>query len=231
MDAISIITSVLTLIAGVGVFLIACTMMSSNLESLGSKRLKSLFAKASKSKLVGVGVGTVTTAVIQSSSATSVMVIGFVNAGIMTLAQAATVIFGANIGTTITGQLVALGMFGGNTISTSVVFATFAGIGAFILAFSKRDKLQKIGGIMAGFGMIFVGLSLMSGSMEKFSELEEVKNFLAIFENPVLLVLIGAVLTAIIQSSSVMTSMAITMVVTGLISLNQGIYITMGSDV
>ena len=231
MDAISIITSVLTLIAGVGVFLIACTMMSSNLESLGSKRLKSLFAKASKSKLVGVGVGTVTTAVIQSSSATSVMVIGFVNAGIMTLAQAATVIFGANIGTTITGQLVALGMFGGNTISTSVVFATFAGIGAFILAFSKRDKLQKIGGIMAGFGMIFVGLSLMSGSMEKFSELEEVKNFLAIFENPVLLVLIGAVLTAIIQSSSVMTSMAITMVVTGLISLNQGIYITMGSNI
>lgn len=231
MDAITIITSVLTLIAGIGVFLIACTMMSANLESLGSKKLKSLFSKASKSKLVGVGVGTVTTAVIQSSSATSVMVIGFVNAGVMTLAQAATVIFGANIGTTITGQLVALGMFGGNSISTSVIFATFAGIGAFILAFSKKDKLQKIGGIMAGFGMIFVGLSLMSGSMKSFSELDEVKNFLALFGNPFLLVLIGAVLTAVMQSSSVMTSMAITMVVTGLITLNQGIYITMGSNV
>lgn len=125
MTATEIATSVLSLIAGVGIFLIACTMMSSNLEALGSRKLKSLFAKASKSKLLGVGVGAATTAVIQSSSATSVMVIGFVNAGIMTLTQAATVIFGANIGTTITGQLVALGMFGSNTISTSVIFATF----------------------------------------------------------------------------------------------------------
>ena len=132
MDAKTIATSILTLIAGVGVFLIACTMMSSNLESLGSKKLKALFAKTSKSKLVGVGVGTVTTAAIQSSSATTVMVIGCVNAGVMSLTQAATVIFGANIGTTITGQIVALGMFGGNMISTSVIFAAFAGFGAFI---------------------------------------------------------------------------------------------------
>ena len=141
MDTVAIITSVLTLIAGVGVFLIACSMMSSNLEALGSKRLKMLFSKASKSKLLGVGVGAAATAVIQSSSATSVMVIGFVNAGIMSLAQAATVIFGANIGTTITGQIVALGLFGGNSVSTSVIFAAFAGVGAFILAFSKKDKL------------------------------------------------------------------------------------------
>jgi len=231
MDAVAIVTSILSLIAGVGVFLIACTMMSSNLEALGSKKLKSLFAKASKSKLLGVGVGAATTAVIQSSSATSVMVIGFVNAGIMTLTQAATVIFGANIGTTITGQLVALGLFGGNSVSTSVIFATFAGIGAFILAFAKKDLLRKIGGIMAGFGMLFVGLSMMSGAMGDFAELEAVKNFLALFKNPLLLVLIGAVLTAVVQSSSVMTSMAITMVVTGLISLNQGIYITMGSNI
>lgn len=231
MDAKTIATSILTLIAGVGVFLIACSMMSSNLESLGSKKLKVLFARASKSKLVGVGVGTATTAVIQSSSATTVMVIGFVNAGVMSLAQAATVIFGANIGTTITGQIVALGMFGGNMISTSVIFAAFAGIGAFILAFAKKDNLRKIGGIMAGFGMIFVGLSLMSGSMETFAESDGLKNFLAVISNPVLLVLIGMVLTAVIQSSSVMTSIAITMVVTGLISLNQGIYITMGSNI
>lgn len=206
-------------------------MMSANLESLGSKKLKSLFAKATKSKLVGIGVGAVTTAVIQSSTATSVMVIGFVNAECMTLAQAATVIFGANIGTTITGQLVALGLFGANSIPTSVIFAAFAGIGAFITVFAKKDKLQKIGGIFAGFGMIFVGLSLMSDSMESFSKLDNVKNFLAMFDNPLLLTLIGAVLTAVVQSSSVMTSMAITMVVTGLISLNQGIYITMGSNI
>jgi len=231
MDAVTITTSILTLVAGVGIFLIACTMMSSNLEALGSRRLKAMFSKASKSKLLGVGVGAVTTAVIQSSSATSVMVIGFVNAGIMTLTQAATVIFGANIGTTITGQLVALGLFGGNSVSTSVIFAAFAGIGAFILAFAKKDTVRKIGGITAGFGMLFVGLSMMSGSMGYFSELAAVKEFLAMFKNPLLLVLIGAVLTAIVQSSSVMTSMAITMVVTGLISLNQGIYITMGSNI
>ena len=231
MDTVTIITSILTLIAGIGIFLIACSMMSSNLEALGSGKLKALFAKASKSKLVGVGVGTATCAVIQSSSATSVMVIGFVNAGIMTLTQAATVRFGANIGTTVTGQLVSLGLFGGNSISTSVIFATFAGIGAFVLAFAKNDRAQKAGGIMAGFGMLFVGLSMMSDAMGYFSGLDSVKNFLAVFRNPFLLVLIGAVFTAIVQSSSVMTSMAITMVVTGLISLNQGIYITMGSNI
>lgn len=223
MSGTAIAVSILTLVAGVGVFLIACGMMSSNLESLGSKRLKSLFAKTTGKKLVGVGVGAAATAAIQSSSATTVMVIGFVNAGIMTLTQAATVIFGANIGTTITGQLVALGMFGNSAISSSVVFAALAGIGAFMLAFAKRDRVRKVGGILAGFGMIFVGLSLMSGAMESFAANDGVRDFLATFKNPFLLVLIGALLTAVVQSSSVMTSMAITMTVTGLISLNQGV--------
>lgn len=230
MTPVQIATAVLSLIAGIGVFLIACTMMSSNLESVSSNKLKKLFAKTSKSKLMGVGIGTVATAAIQSSGATSVMVIGFVNAGIMTLMQAATVIYGANIGTTITGQITALGMFE-NTISTGVIFATFAGIGAFIMAFAKKDVVKKIGGILAGFGMLFVGLDMMSASMKAFAELESVKNFLALIKNPILLVLIGAVFTAIIQSSSVMTSVAITMVFTGLISLDQGIYLTMGSNI
>ena len=230
MTPVQIATAVLSLIAGIGVFLIACTMMSSNLESVSSNKLKKLFAKTSKSKLMGVGIGTVATAAIQSSGATSVMAIGFVNAGIMTLMQAATVIYGANIGTTITGQITALGMFE-NTISTGVIFATFAGIGAFIMAFAKKDVIKKIGGILAGFGMLFVGLDMMSASMKAFAELESVKNFLALIKNPILLVLIGAVFTAIIQSSSVMTSVAITMVFTGLISLDQGIYLTMGSNI
>ena len=230
MTPVQIATAVLSLIAGIGVFLIACTMMSSNLESVSSNKLKKLFAKTSKSKLMGVGIGTVATAAIQSSGATSVMAIGFVNAGIMTLMQAATVIYGANIGTTITGQITALGMFE-NTISTGVIFATFAGIGAFIMAFAKKDVVKKIGGILAGFGMLFVGLDMMSASMKAFAELESVKNFLALIENPILLVLIGAVFTAIIQSSSVMTSVAITMVFTGLITLDQGIYLTMGSNI
>lgn len=230
MTPVQIATAVLSLIAGIGVFLIACTMMSSNLESVSSNKLKKLFAKTSKSKLMGVGIGTVATAAIQSSGATSVMVIGFVNAGIMTLMQAATVIYGANIGTTITGQITALGMFK-DTISTGVIFATFAGIGAFIMAFAKKDVVKKVGGILAGFGMLFVGLDIMSASMKVFAELESVKNFLALIKNPILLMLIGAVFTAIIQSSSVMTSVAITMVFTGLISLDQGIYLTMGSNI
>ncbi len=205
-------------------------MMSSNLESVSSNKLKQLFARTSKSKLVGVGIGTVATAAIQSSGATTVMVIGFVNAGIMSLMQAATVIYGANIGTTITGQITALGMFE-NSISTGVVFATFAGIGAFTMAFAKKDLVKKIGGILAGFGMLFVGLDMMSASMDTFASLDTVKNFLASISNPLLLVLIGTVLTAIIQSSSVMTSIAITMVFTGLINLDQGIYLTMGSNI
>lgn len=204
--------------------------MSSNLESVSSNKLKQLFARTSKSKLVGVGIGTVATAAIQSSGATTVMVIGFVNAGIMSLMQAATVIYGANIGTTITGQITALGMFE-NSISTGVVFATFAGIGAFTMAFAKKDLVKKIGGILAGFGMLFVGLDMMSASMDTFASLDTVKNFLASISNPLLLVLIGTVLTAIIQSSSVMTSIAITMVFTGLINLDQGIYLTMGSNI
>jgi len=224
-------TAILTLIAGIGVFLIACKMMSSNLESLSSNKLKALFAKTSKSKLIGVGIGTVATAAIQSSGATTVMVIGFVNAGIMSLMQAATIIFGANIGTTITGQIVALGMFGANAISTTIVFSAFAGIGAFIMMFAEKDVVQKVGGILAGFGMLFVGLNMMSGSMEEFASLDSVKHFLASISNPVLLVLIGAILTAVIQSSSVMTSLAITMVFTGLITLDQGIYLTLGSNI
>ncbi len=225
-----IATAVLTLLAGIGIFLIACNMMSSNLESVSSSKLRALFAKTSNSKLVGVGIGTVATAAIQSSGATTVMTIGFVNAGIMSLTQAACVIFGANIGTTITGQITALGMFE-SAVSTGTIFATFAGIGAFINAFAKKDTVKKIGGILAGFGMLFVGLSMMSGSMESFAELDVVKQFLAKISNPILLVLIGAVVTAIIQSSSVMTSVAITMVFTGLISLDQGIYLTMGSNI
>ncbi len=237
MGVLEIIESVLSLVAGIGVFLIACTMMSTNLEALASGKLKALFAKTSKNKLVGVGVGLAATAVIQSSSATSVMVIGFVNAGIMSLMQAATVIFGANIGTTVTGQLVALGLTGGSSISTSIIFATLAGIGAFVLAFAKKDRTQKMGGIMAGFGMLFVGLSMMSGAMEDFSNLNEVKTFLAMFQNPLVLALIGALLTAVIQSSSAMTSITIAMVTTvgvsgePLITLNQGIYITMGANI
>ena len=231
MDITILLQAILQLIAGIGIFLVACQMMSSNLETASSARLKSLFSRMSNSRMLGVGIGTVATAAIQSSGATTVMVIGFVNVGIMSLAQAATIIYGANIGTTVTAQIVALGLSGGGGISTTVIFAAFAGLGAFIELFSKKDTWKTWGGIITGFGMLFVGLSLMSKSMDALAKLQEIKDFLASVEHPLMLVLFGAILTAIVQSSSVVTSIALTMAVTGLISLNQGIYLTMGSNI
>ena len=231
MDITAIITSLLTLLAGIGVFLVACQMMSSNLEAASSEKLKKLFSKASDNKLLGVGIGTLGTAAIQSSGATTVMTIGFVNAGIISLAQAATIIYGANIGTTITAQIVALGMFGGNSVSTSVIFSAFAGLGAFLSIFAKKNSAKTLGGILAGFGLLFVGLELMSSSMDSFAALDGVKTFLAGIRNPLILVALGALFTAIIQSSSVMTSIALAMVVSGLIGIDQGIFLTMGSNI
>ena len=231
MDITILLQAILQLIAGIGIFLVACQMMSSNLETASSARLKSLFSRMSNSRMLGVGIGTVATAAIQSSGATTVMVIGFVNVGIMSLAQAATIIYGANIGTTVTAQIVALGLSSGGGISTTVIFAAFAGLGAFIELFSKKDTWKTWGGIITGFGMLFVGLSLMSKSMDALAKLQEIKDFLASIEHPLMLVLFGAILTAIVQSSSVVTSIALTMAVTGLISLNQGIYLTMGSNI
>ncbi|MBQ9340264.1 MAG: Na/Pi cotransporter family protein [Paludibacteraceae bacterium] len=230
-NAISILTAILTLLAGIGVFLVACTMMSSNLESAASRRLKRLFTKTGDNKWIGVGIGTLGTAAIQSSGAVTVMIIGFVNVGIMSLTQAATIIYGANIGTTVTAQLVALGLSGSSSFSTTLLFASLASVGAFIMLFTKVDSWKKIGGILTGFGMLFVGLSMMSSAMDEFAALQSVKLFLASIRNPLLLVLLGAVITAVIQSSSVMTSIAITMVVSGLIDLDQGIYLTMGSNI
>ena len=231
MDITSVLIAILTLTAGIGVFLVACQMMSNNLESASSRRLRRLFARTGNNKWVGVGIGLLGTAAIQSSGAVTVMVIGFVNVGIMSLAQAATIIYGSNIGTTVTAQLVALGMFGRNSISTTLIFAAFAGIGAFITLFAKQEKGKQTGGILTGFGMLFVGLSMMASAMEDFAALPEIKTMLASVSNPLLLVIVGALLTAIIQSSSVMTSIAITMVVTGLVTLSQGIYLTMGSNI
>ena len=205
--------------------------MSSYLEAASSERLKKLFAKTSGNKLLGVGIGALSTAVIQSSGATTVMTIGFVNAGIISLYQAATLIYGANIGTTVTAQIVALGMFGSGGISMTAIFSALTGIGAFFMLFSKKEGGKTAGGILTGFGMLFVGLALMSGSMDSFSSQDGVKTFLAAIKNPILLVITGAILTAIIQSSSVMTSIALAMVVSGLITLDQGIFLTMGSNI
>ncbi|MCQ2184975.1 MAG: Na/Pi cotransporter family protein, partial [Bacteroidales bacterium] len=231
MNLATVLSAILTLLAGVGVFLIACQMMSNNLESLGSSKLKSMFSSVSRNKLAGVGIGALGAATIHSSGAVSVMIIGFVNAGIMSLTQAATMIFGANIGTTITAQIIALGMFGSGPITTTVLFSACAGVGAFMSLFCKKESLVKTGGVLAGFGTLFVALNIMSTSMAEFAQQDSVKVFLATISNPILLVLIGLLFTAILQSSTVITSIAIAMVFTGLINLDQGIYMTMGSNI
>ncbi len=232
MDITLIFSALLTLTAGIGIFLVACQMMSANLESASSNKLKNLFSKASKNNLIGVGIGTVGTAAIQSSGAITVMTIGMVNAGIISLTQAATIIYGANIGTTVTAQIVALGMFGGaGTITLAVIFSALAGVGAFISIFAKKELWKRLGGILTGFGMLFVGLEMMSGSMADFAAMDSVKLFLANITNPMVVVLVGVLLTAIIQSSSVMTSIALAMVVSGLVSIDQGIFLTMGSNI
>ena len=231
MSVTQIATALLNLIAGIGIFIIACKMMSENLESLSSDKLKSLFSKISDNKLLGVMMGAVATAAIQSSGATMVMVIGFVNAGIMDLIQATCIMYGSDIGTTLTGIIVALGMLSGDFISTTVIFSAMTGIGIVVSSMSKSDITKKVGGILSGFGMLFVGLNMMENAMEAFAMLDSVKLFLASISSSVLLAIIGAIMTAIIQSSSVMTSLSITMVFTGLISIDQGIYLTLGANV
>ncbi|MBO4552748.1 MAG: Na/Pi cotransporter family protein [Candidatus Methanomethylophilaceae archaeon] len=231
MDTTTAVTAVLALIAGIGVFLIACSMVSSNIESLSGSKLRRLFEKTSDNKLAGVGIGAATTAAIQSSGATTVMIIGFVNAGMISLGLAAAMIYGANIGTTITAQIVALGMFGQNTVSLSAIFAALAGVGAFINIFAKKDKTKKIGGILTGFGLLFVGLILMTDSMTEVAKDQAVQDFLSNIDNVMLILLIGILLTALVQSSSVITSLAIAMLFAGLIDLEQGIYLTMGSNI
>jgi phosphate:Na+ symporter len=231
LDDIVIATAILTLLAGIGVFLTACVLLSSNLESLSSGKLKKMFTKASKSKLYGVGIGTVGTAAIQSSGAMTVMVIGFVNAGIMTLPLAATIIYGANIGTTITAQLAAFGMFSNDSISLALIFAALAGVGGLMLSFAKKESTKIWAGVITGFGLLFVGLTMMASSMAEFAELPEVVDFLSSIDNIAILLIIGILLTALVQSSSVVTTLAITMVVAGLINLEQGIYLTLGSNI
>ena len=231
MNTREILTHILELIAGVGVYLIACSMISKNLEAVSSDRLKKLFSKVSGNKLAGVAIGALATIIIQSSGATTVMTIGFVNAGIISLSQAATLIFGGEIGTTITGQIVALGLFDSDIFDVTVLFSSLAGIGVFLSMFAKKDNTKYLGDIISGFGILFIGLGMMSDSMDSFAQMNELKVFLSQVDNIVVLIIAGALITAAIHSSAAMTSIAITMVAAGLISLEQGIYITLGANI
>lgn len=231
MGWLDILYAFLSLFGGIGVFLYGMKLMGDSLEMVAGNEIKRMFAKISDNKIIGVGIGAVTTAVVQSSAAVTVMAIGFVNSGLMSLIQAAAIVFGANIGTTSTALIVALGVGGLADVKLTVIFAALAGVGAMTIMFSKKDKIKKIGGIITGLGMIFVGLSVMTDSMTIFSESPKIVEFLAKISNPALLLLFGIAFTALIQSSSAVSGIVVTMSVAGLLSFDQGLYIILGSNI
>lgn len=222
----NLLEAILLLLAGVGVFIAGMNMLGDGLEKSAGGGLKKLLGKISGNRFAGVGIGAGVTAIIQSSSATSVMVIGFVNAGIMTLFQATAIIMGANIGTTITGILVSLKSL---PIDDFAMLLAFVGV---MMTFFKHEKVKQIGNILCGFGLIFVGLDLMGSSLKECAELNDF--FKALFQKidfPLLLILFGAVFTALIQSSSAATGIFITMVSEGALTLDCAIFLVLGSNI
>ncbi len=222
------VVNVIMMLAACGAFLVGFMFLSDNMEKLFGNSLKRLFNKTSKKKWVGVGMGAASTAVVQSSGVTTVMVVGFVNAGIMSLYQAATVIMGANIGTTITGIIVSLKSL---PISDVAMMLAFVGV---MMTFFKPEKIKQIGGILCGFGLIFVGLDLMGSALSPKNCPEITAFFQGVFEKldfPLLLILCGMIFTALIQSSSAATGIFITMVATGALGLDNAIFLVLGSNI
>ncbi|MBQ8292069.1 MAG: Na/Pi cotransporter family protein [Clostridia bacterium] len=221
--------TIVAILAGCGAFLLGFKVLSDNMEKIAGNSLKVLFNKTSEKRLVNVGMGVAATAVVQSSSITTVMVVGFVNAGIMSLYQAAAVIMGANIGTTITAQIAALQAF-----DIDLIFMLLLFVGVFMELFSKKDKIKSLGLSLAGLGLVFVGLGLMSDPMAALKENEKVVTFLANVSNPILLLFVGIGLTAIIQSSSAVTTIIISMASAGLIigtGGNSALFVVLGSNI
>lgn len=215
------------LLAGTGVFLIGVHLITGNIEQLATGKIKKLFGKTANKKIVNVGIGAATTAIIQSSGVTTVLIVGFVNVGIMSLSQATAMIMGANIGTTITAQIAALSAF---PFTTYVQILAF--IGVFAAMITKNEKLKKAGFLLAGLGLVFIGLSIMSDSME--SCRDSIQAIFSKVENPFLLFFLGIILTAIVQSSSATTSIIIAMSVAGLqigTGGNEVLYFILGTNI
>lgn len=222
----TILEAILLLLAGVGVFIAGMNMLSDGLERSAGGGLKKLLGKISNNRFAGVGVGAGVAAIVQSSSATSVMVIGFVNAGIMSLFQATSIIMGANIGTTITGILVSLQDL---PISDFAMLLAFIGV---MMTFLKNEKVKQLGGILCGFGLIFVGLELMGSSLKNSADINEFfKQLFRDIDFPLLLIFFGMLFTAVIQSSSAATGIFITMVAEGALQLDCAIFLVLGSNI
>ena len=226
-NIMQLLESLIWLLAGVGIFIVGMNFLSGALEKSAGSGMKQLLERISNNRISGVGIGAGVTALIQSSSATTVMVIGLVNAGVMTLMQATPIIMGANIGTTITGVLVALK---NDYFNMLMYLLAFAGV---MMGFAKQEKMKIAGALCSGLGLIFVGLEIMSSEQAFGNPLVETM-FTAIFEVidfPLLLILVGIIFTALIQSSSAATGVVITMVGTGVMPLELALFIILGANI
>ena len=217
------ITDVLALLGGLALFLYGMQMMSTGLEAAAGNRMKSILEKLTSNRIKGVLVGAAITAVIQSSSATTVRVVGFVNSGLMTLKQAVWVIMGANIGTTITGQLIAL------DIGAIAPLFAIAGVGAIM--FIKSEKVHHISSIFAGLGILFMGMDMMGAAMSPLKESEAFISLMTKFDNPLLGILVGALFTAVIQSSSASVGILQALASTGMIPLSSAVFVLFGQNI
>lgn len=216
-------TIVLGLLGGLALFLYGMQMMGSGLEAAAGNRMKHILEKLTSNRFLGVAVGAGITAVIQSSSATTVMVVGFVNSGLMTLNQAVWIIMGANIGTTITGQLIAL--------DVGAMAPVFAFAGVAMILFLKKPKIQYIGQIIAGLGVLFIGMDMMSSAMMPLRDAPAFINLMTKFSNPVVGILAGAGFTALIQSSSASVGILQALASSGLIGFNSAVFVLFGQNI
>lgn len=214
---------ILTLMGGLGLFLFGMNFMSQGLQKAAGAKLRSVLTAISKNKYIAVLFGALFTAIIQSSGATTVMVVTFVNAGLMELTQAIGIIFGANIGTTITAQLVSFNL---TAIAPVILF-----VGVVMFLFLKKPIFKKIGEVIIGFGALFMGISMMSGAMSQLNHYPDVINTLARLTNPILAILVGLVITVIVQSSSVTVSILLLMAGQGLVTLPICFYFILGCNI
>ena len=214
---------IIELLGGLGLFIFGMNLMSSGIERAAGSGLRSIVEKLAKNKFMGLITGLIFTAVIQSSSAATVMVVSFVNSGLMTLAEASGIILGANIGTTVTALLVALKL---SAIAPLFVFA-----GAVMYNFIKEPMTEKMGQILLGFGVLFVGISTMSSAMGTLKDTPVVIETLSHFTNPVLGILMGLVITSVVQSSSVTVSILVVMASQGLIDLRISMFVILGCNI
>ncbi len=226
-EIINLLGSLIWLLAGVGVFIVGMNFMSEALEKSAGEGMKKMLSKISNNRFSGVGIGAGVTAIIQSSSATSVMVIGLVNAGVMTLTQATPIIMGANIGTTITGVLVALK---NDYFDMLMYLFAFAGV---MMGFFKKEKIKIAGLLCSGLGLIFVGLNIMSSEQAFGNPSVETmfQNVFSVIDSPLLLIVVGVIFTALIQSSSAATGVVITMVGAGVLPLHLALFIVLGANI